>query len=65
MTPLLISFSGPDGSGKTTQIELLKTQLEAMGHKPIIFWTRLGNTPGFELAKKILRSRDNRRWCFC
>lgn len=55
MTPLLITFSGPDGSGKTTQIELLKSQLESMGHKPVIFWTRLGYTPGFELAKKLAR----------
>lgn len=39
-TPLLISFSGVDGSGKSTQIEYLLASLEARGLKTrrLAFW---------------------------
>src|SRR5215475_16094143 len=39
-TPLLISFSGVDGSGKSTQIENLRGALEAAGLKTALlaFW---------------------------
>src|SRR5947209_15610438 len=39
-TPLLISFSGVDGSGKSTQIENLRSALEAAGLKTTLlaFW---------------------------
>lgn len=38
--PLLISFSGLDGSGKSTQIENLRATLERMGHstRVLAFW---------------------------
>ena len=38
--PLLISFSGLDGSGKSTQIENLRTRLEAGGYttRLLAFW---------------------------
>jgi thymidylate kinase len=39
-TPLLISFSGVDGSGKSTQIESLRSALHAAGLKTTLlaFW---------------------------
>jgi thymidylate kinase len=39
-TPLLISFSGVDGSGKSTQIESLRSALQAAGLKTTLlaFW---------------------------
>jgi thymidylate kinase len=38
--PLLISFSGLDGSGKSTQIENLRRALERLGHRTrvLAFW---------------------------
>jgi thymidylate kinase len=38
--PLLISFSGLDGAGKSTQIENLRAYLEALGYAtcPLAFW---------------------------
>ena len=40
MKPFLVSFSGLDGAGKTTQIENLRTYLEARGLKTelLAFW---------------------------
>lgn len=57
----MIAFSGPDGSGKSTQIELLKKELERRGMKPVVLWTRLGYTPGFEKAKDLLREAMGRK----
>ena len=39
-TPLLVSFSGVDGSGKSTQIENLRSALHAAGLKTttLAFW---------------------------
>src|SRR3954454_19787638 len=39
-TPLLISFSGVDGSGKSTQIDTLRSALHAAGFKTTLlaFW---------------------------
>jgi thymidylate kinase len=50
-----MSVSGPDGSGKTTLINELAGRLEASGQTPIILWSRLGYTQGFEAAKATLR----------
>lgn len=49
------SFSGPDCSGKSTQINLLFNHLSSQNKRPVILWTRLGYTPGFVLLKVILR----------
>lgn len=51
----MISFSGIDCSGKSTQINLLVDELADQGKKAEVIWSRGGYTPGIELAKKILR----------
>lgn len=52
---MLIVFSGLDGAGKSTQIELLLTALNAQGETPVYLWVRGGYTPLFNAAKSIVR----------
>ncbi|MBE6727795.1 MAG: hypothetical protein E7562_04005 [Ruminococcaceae bacterium] len=58
----MISFSGIDCCGKSTQIDLLCKELEKRGKKYRVIWSRGGYTPGIELVKKIIRrgKSDNR-----
>jgi len=51
----IIAFSGLDGAGKSTQINLLKNKLIDNGNKVLVFWSRGGYTPGFQKLKDILR----------
>lgn len=51
----LIAFSGLDGAGKSTQIELLEKYLRAAGRKPVYLWSRGGYTRGFNALKSLLR----------
>jgi len=50
----MIAFSGIDGAGKSTQIDLLKDYLELNGKKVLVFWSRGGYTPGMIFVKKLL-----------
>ena len=50
---ILISFEGIDGSGKTTQINLLKKKLEADGHD-VYFFREPGGTELSEVIRGIL-----------
>lgn len=52
---MIISVSGLDGAGKSTQIDLLKDLLQSNGAKVRIIWARGGYTPGFEFLKKCIR----------
>jgi len=52
---VIIVFSGVDGAGKSTQINLLKKQILERGFAVESIWSRGGYTPGFELLKKALR----------
>jgi dTMP kinase len=52
---LLITFSGLDGAGKSTQIDLLMDRLQREGLPPIYLWTRGGYTTFFERLKAGLR----------
>jgi len=55
---LFITFEGPDGSGKTTQIQELKKYLKKNGYDAII--TREpGGTPIGEKIRKIILDKEN------
>lgn len=56
MSSNLIVFSGLDGAGKSTQIDLLKKNLTDRGMKCEVFWSRGGYTSGMEFLKGFLRS---------
>jgi thymidylate kinase len=51
----LIAFSGLDGAGKSTQIEILKKHFELKSQRVEVFWSRGGYTPGMELLKRLMR----------
>ena len=57
---LVVAFSGLDGAGKSTQIELLMDHLRRRGRKPIYVWTRGGYTPLFKGLKALLRRLPGR-----
>lgn len=52
---MLISFSGLDCSGKSTQINLLKEYLQEKEYSVEEVWSRGGYTPGIEKLKNLLR----------
>ena len=51
----LIIFSGLDGAGKSTQIEILMDYLNNRGRLPKFIWTRGGYTTLFISLKNLLR----------
>jgi thymidylate kinase len=57
---LLITFSGLDGAGKSTQIALLMKRLHRDGREPRYVWTRGGYTPLLERLKGLLRRLPGR-----
>ncbi len=57
----LVSFSGLDGAGKSTQIDRLLATLKAQGRNPVYLWTRGGYTPLFSGLKSLLRSASRGR----
>lgn len=52
---MIITFSGMDGAGKTTQINKLIFKLKNQKKDVSYIWARGGYTPGFEFIKKIIR----------
>ena len=49
----IISISGIDGAGKSTQIGFIKKKLLRENKKVFIFWSRIGYTSGFQFIKDI------------
>lgn len=56
VTASLYVFSGVDGGGKSTQIDLLVQRLRSQGVRTTHVWSRGGYTPGFNLLKRVLRA---------
>lgn len=52
---MLIEFSGLDCAGKSTQIDLLKKDLENGGLVVKVVWSRGGYTPGIMWLKNLVR----------
>ena len=52
---MIITVSGLDGAGKSTQTDKLIQRLEQEGFKTRYVWARGGYTPGFEMFKRSLR----------
>lgn len=55
---LLVTFEGPDGSGKTTQISLLKDYLGSMGFE-VVFTREPGGTDISEKIRDIVLDNKN------
>ena len=52
---LIVSFSGIDSSGKTTQIELLREHASSRGRSAVYLWGRVGYTGVFSAIKSAGR----------
>lgn len=60
---ILISFEGPEGSGKSTQIEHLVPKLEKLGHEIIVTREPGGTEIGEEIRHLLIHSSNNSEMC--
>ena len=58
---MFITFEGGEGSGKTTQINLLKDYYQRLGHD-VITTREPGGTPEAEKIRELLVQRDGGNW---
>jgi dTMP kinase len=59
LTGLFISFEGIDGSGKTTQLQLLRDKLAAQGHDVIVAQEPGGTRVGGEIRRLLLDAANS------
>ena len=52
---MIVTFSGTDGAGKSTQIERLSAHLKNKNTTVVKIWARGGYTPFFDFLKRIAR----------
>lgn len=62
MQGLFISMEGPDGAGKSTQIELLKTYLADKGYE-IVITREPGGTVISEAIREVILNKDYSEMC--
>ena len=55
MNAKLITLSGIDGSGKSTQITSIQNYYRKLNSPFVYLWTRGGSTPGIEIIKLLSR----------
>ncbi len=60
---MFITFEGPEGAGKTTQIKFLSEALKAKGYD-VVLTREPGGTPLAEKIRSILITRDAGDWDF-
>lgn len=60
--PMFVTFEGLDGSGKTTQIELLRERLEAEGHEVVAVREPGGTELGEEIRTLVLHGPHMTAW---
>ena len=58
---MFVTFEGIDGSGKTTQIQLMAEHLRAAGHK-VTMTREPGGSIGAEEIRRLLLSGETDRW---
>lgn len=58
---MLITVSGIDGSGKSTQLELVRKYYENKGKTVLTLWTRGGSTPGINSIKAFIRKLGGKK----
>ncbi|MGN0368131.1 MAG: dTMP kinase [Wujia sp.] len=58
MKAMFISVEGADGSGKSTQIELLKNYLEQQGYDDVLITREPGGTKISEAIREIILNKD-------
>ena len=59
---MFITFEGLDGSGKTTQLELLAARLEAEGYEAVVTREPGGTPLGEEIRNLVLHGGDMAPW---
>jgi dTMP kinase len=57
--PMLISFSGIDGSGKSSYAQALKRAFEGCGLRTKYIWTRVGSLRGFQSLRKLRKVKSS------